>query len=196
MHGDQVLVEVGTIRPDGRAEGRIIRPVNRAHTTVVGTFHYGSRYNYVTPIDEKIRQEIVIPPGMEYPEDKLDASETHDRSAAVPGGSRASAARRGRRSRQPAGRRRTKGGAKKSVDRVLGDEAARRANLGRSRRRRGRCRDHRLAFAHAESARQGRRDSRLRRRFRRRRRDHDPQAPPAAPLPGGGARTKRRRSRT
>src|ERR1700675_1106894 len=26
MHGDQVLVEVGTIRPDGRAEGRIIRP--------------------------------------------------------------------------------------------------------------------------------------------------------------------------
>jgi ribonuclease R len=67
MHGDQVLVEVGTIRPDGRAEGRIIRPVNRAHTTVVGKFHYGSRYNYVTPIDEKIRQEIVIPPGMEIP---------------------------------------------------------------------------------------------------------------------------------
>ncbi len=67
MHGDQVLVEVGAIRPDGRAEGRIIRPVNRAHSTVVGTFHYGSRNNYVTPIDEKIRQEIVIPPGMEYP---------------------------------------------------------------------------------------------------------------------------------
>lgn len=68
MHGDQVLVEVGTIRPDGRAEGRIIRPVNRAHTTVVGTFHYGSRYNYVTPTDEKIRQEVVIPQGMEIPE--------------------------------------------------------------------------------------------------------------------------------
>src|SRR5215472_11818758 len=40
MHGDQGLVEIGTIRADGRAEGRIIRPVNRAHTTVVGTFHY------------------------------------------------------------------------------------------------------------------------------------------------------------
>ena len=63
MHGDQVLVEIGPIRPDGRAEGRIIRPVNRAHTTVVGKFHYGNRHNYVTPIDHKIAQEIVIPSG-------------------------------------------------------------------------------------------------------------------------------------
>ena len=107
MHGDQVLVEVGTIRPDGRAEGRIIRPVNRAHTTVVGTFHYGSRNQYVTPIDEKIRQEIVIPPGMEYPEPSRGASP----ATAGDGG----AAKRGRATR-------------KSVDRVLGDEAARRTN--------------------------------------------------------------------
>ena len=41
MHGDRVLVELGTIRPDGRAEGLIVRPVGRAHSTVVGTFHYG-----------------------------------------------------------------------------------------------------------------------------------------------------------
>jgi ribonuclease R len=100
MHGDQVLVEVGTIRPDGRAEGRIIRPVNRAHPTVVGTFHYGSRYNYVTPIDEKIRQEIVIPAGMENPEN-LTTEETGERKAA-----------RG----------------KKSLHRVLGAEAARRTD--------------------------------------------------------------------
>ncbi|HEV2699012.1 MAG TPA: VacB/RNase II family 3'-5' exoribonuclease [Terriglobales bacterium] len=69
MHGDQVLVEVATIRPDGRAEGRIVRPVHRAHQTVVGIFHYGSRHNYVKPIDAKISQEIVIPHGMEYPEE-------------------------------------------------------------------------------------------------------------------------------
>jgi len=99
MHGDQVLVEVGAIRPDGRAEGRIIRPVNRAHTTLVGTFHYGSRYNYVTPIDEKIRQEIIIPPGFEYPE-KPNTDET------------------------AAGVRKTARG-KKQVHRVLGDEVAR-----------------------------------------------------------------------
>jgi ribonuclease R len=68
MHGDRVLVEIATIRPDGRAEGRILRPVNRAHATVVGTFHYGSRHNYVTPIDDKIRLGILIPPGMEIPQ--------------------------------------------------------------------------------------------------------------------------------
>jgi ribonuclease R len=68
MHGDRVLVEVGSIRPDGRAEGRIIRSLSRAHPTVVGIFHYGHRHNYVKPIDEKVTQEIVIPPGMEHPQ--------------------------------------------------------------------------------------------------------------------------------
>ena len=108
MHGDQVLVEVVTIRPDGRAEGRIIRPVNRAHPTVVGTFHYGSRYNFVSPIDEKIRQEIMIPPGMETP-DISAGPVTPPRTAA---GDRSATT-----SRSP----------RKSVHRVLGDEAARRA---------------------------------------------------------------------
>ncbi len=68
MHGDRVLLEVTNIRDDGRAEGRILRPVDRAHPTVVGIFHYGSRHNYVTPLDQKISQEIVIPHGSEYPE--------------------------------------------------------------------------------------------------------------------------------
>ncbi|HEY8669648.1 MAG TPA: ribonuclease R, partial [Terriglobales bacterium] len=45
MHADLVLVEVGNVRDDGRAEGRILRPLNRAHSTVVGIFHHGPRYN-------------------------------------------------------------------------------------------------------------------------------------------------------
>ena len=68
MHGDQVLVEVTNIRDDGRAEGRILRPVHRAHMTVVGIFHNGSRNNYVVALDNKISQQIVIPHGMEYPQ--------------------------------------------------------------------------------------------------------------------------------
>ena len=67
MHGDRVLVEVVNLRTDGRAEGRILRPVDRAHPTVVGVFHYGTRHDYVTPMDQKISQDIVIPHGMEYP---------------------------------------------------------------------------------------------------------------------------------
>ena len=67
MHGDRVLVEVVNFRNDGRSEGRILRPVDRAHPTVVGVFHYGSRHNYVTPMDQKISQDIVIPHGLENP---------------------------------------------------------------------------------------------------------------------------------
>jgi ribonuclease R len=67
MHGDRVLVDIVVTRPDGRAEGRIVRSVVRVHPTVVGIFHYGSRHNYVKPIDSKITQEIVIPHGMEIP---------------------------------------------------------------------------------------------------------------------------------
>ena len=68
MHGDRVAVEVTSIRPDGRAEGRIIRPLHRAHSTVVGTFHYGRRQNYVNPIDQKVAKEIMVPPGDEVPQ--------------------------------------------------------------------------------------------------------------------------------
>ena len=68
MHGDRVMTEVTAIRPDGRAEGRIVRSVARANPTVVGVFHYGNRRNYVTPFDQKISREITIPLGMEAPE--------------------------------------------------------------------------------------------------------------------------------
>jgi ribonuclease R len=67
MHGDQVLVEMGRLRHDGKAEGRIVRVMEREQETVVGIFHYGSGRNYVSPIDEKLAMEILIPPGMEYP---------------------------------------------------------------------------------------------------------------------------------
>src|SRR5438874_1912513 len=33
MHGDMVLVDIVNFRTDGRAEGRIVRPINRAHPT-------------------------------------------------------------------------------------------------------------------------------------------------------------------
>jgi ribonuclease R len=67
MHGDRVLVEVKEVREGGRAEGRILRVAGRAHPTVVGIFHYGSRHNYVTPFDEKITLDVVIPRGAEVP---------------------------------------------------------------------------------------------------------------------------------
>jgi ribonuclease R len=78
MHGDRVLVDVTAVRNDGRAEGRILRSLSRAHPTVVGIFHYGHRHNYVKPIDEKVAQQILIPPGMENPKHSTaeDAEDT------------------------------------------------------------------------------------------------------------------------
>jgi len=116
MHGDRVLVDIAAIRPDGRAEGRIVRPVVRAHPTVVGTFHYGSRHNYVKPIDSKITQEIVIPPGAEIP-----ANATDSNVYPVPPVSSVVEDLEPQRSQRTQGK-------KKSVDRVLGDEAARRTD--------------------------------------------------------------------
>ncbi|HEV2468512.1 MAG TPA: RNB domain-containing ribonuclease [Candidatus Sulfotelmatobacter sp.] len=106
MHGDLVLVDVTAIRPDGRAEGRITRPINRAHPTVVGIFHYGSRRNYVTPIDTKITQEILIPQGMEIPNSTVSRVPSVLKDVEVE-------PRRPARSKE------------KSPDRVLGTEAAR-----------------------------------------------------------------------
>ena len=81
MHGDRVLVDVGQVRSDGRAEGKISRVLDRAHPSVVGIFHYGRKYNFVTPIDEKITQDVVIPAGQEYPEEEAgeDSTSKHKR---------------------------------------------------------------------------------------------------------------------
>jgi len=79
MQGDQVLVEVGPPGRDGRLSGRIARVMTRRNPTMVGVFHYAShdrearggmllrRGNYVTPLDERMTQPILIPDGMEIP---------------------------------------------------------------------------------------------------------------------------------
>jgi ribonuclease R len=69
MHGDHVLASIERRNRYGdgasRAEGRILRVINRAHGTVVGLFRYGSRGNTVAPYESRLLQEIIIPPGDE-----------------------------------------------------------------------------------------------------------------------------------
>jgi ribonuclease R len=83
MSGDSVLVELGPGRGDGRAEGVIVKVMGRAHPTVVGTFHYGDRYNYVQPMDDRLADPIMIPRGMEIPESTARAG--HAPSPHAPG---------------------------------------------------------------------------------------------------------------
>jgi ribonuclease R len=110
MHGDRVRVEIRAIRSDGRAEGRILALLDRAHPTVVGIFHSGHRRNYVKPIDEHLTQEITIPPGMEYPRETTSLGP---------------AAARGGETARSKGRRE---GQRRDRHRVLGEEAVSKAD--------------------------------------------------------------------
>ena len=68
MHGDHVLAKIlrtGTGHGPQRAEGRIVRVLNRAHPSVVGLFRYGQRGNYVLPYDARMQHSVEILPGDE-----------------------------------------------------------------------------------------------------------------------------------
>src|SRR5580704_10545376 len=67
MHGDRVTVRILRIEPDGRAHGEIVEVLRRAHPSVVGEFRVRGRGNFVVPHDDRIRQWIQIPEGMELP---------------------------------------------------------------------------------------------------------------------------------
>src|SRR5580700_1683674 len=67
MHGDRVLVKIARIEADGRADGEIVKVLQRTHPTVVGEFHIRRGGNFVAPQDERIHQWIEIPEGMETP---------------------------------------------------------------------------------------------------------------------------------
>jgi ribonuclease R len=67
MHGDRVLVHINRIESDGRADGEIVKILKRAQPTVVGEFRLGAHGQYVVPHDERIRQRIEIPEGLELP---------------------------------------------------------------------------------------------------------------------------------
>ena len=67
MHGDQVLARIIRIDREGRAEGEVLKILERAHTTVVGTFRRRRKRNFVEPHDSRLQQWIEIPSGKEIP---------------------------------------------------------------------------------------------------------------------------------
>ena len=74
MHGDRVVVRIERIKDGGRAEGRIIRILERSNTSIVGRYERddGSRgasratgMGYVAPFDRRVLMDIFVPPGQE-----------------------------------------------------------------------------------------------------------------------------------
>ncbi len=61
MHRDRVLCKVlYPAHEDKRAEGEIIRIIERGKTSIVGTFEQGNGFGFVTPDDQKIARDIFI----------------------------------------------------------------------------------------------------------------------------------------
>jgi len=73
MQGDTVLASVDRIKDGNRAEGKILKVLQRRNVTIVGQFKRSTPYNVVIPYDAKITQEIMIRDGdeMDAPPDSI-----------------------------------------------------------------------------------------------------------------------------
>src|SRR2546422_806058 len=66
MHGDRVVVRIERIKEGGKAEGRIIRILERANESLIGRYDRDeSAMGYVVPFDRRVLMDVFIPPGQE-----------------------------------------------------------------------------------------------------------------------------------
>lgn len=65
MDGDRVVVRVERRGRGPRVEGRIIKVLERAHPTVVGTYHRARKFGFVVPQDTALVRDVFVPPGAE-----------------------------------------------------------------------------------------------------------------------------------
>src|SRR5216110_4060974 len=76
MHGDRVVARISRDAPygriKGRREGRVIRILERAHDTIVGTLQRSRSFYYVVPDDPRFVHDVYVHP-------------TQDRRAQAPG---------------------------------------------------------------------------------------------------------------
>lgn len=68
MHGDRVVARItrdqryASARGSDRAEGRVIRILERAHDTIVGTLQHSRNFFYVVPDDPRIVHNVYVQP--------------------------------------------------------------------------------------------------------------------------------------
>src|SRR5438552_3082069 len=66
MHGDRVVARISRDTPHdrikGRREGRVIRILERAHNTIVGTLQQSRNFYYVVPDDPRFVHDIYVHP--------------------------------------------------------------------------------------------------------------------------------------
>jgi ribonuclease R len=66
MHGDRVVARISQDAPygriRGRREGRVIRILERAHDTIVGTLQHSRNFYYVVPDDPRLGHDVYVSP--------------------------------------------------------------------------------------------------------------------------------------
>jgi ribonuclease R len=66
MHGDRVVARISQDAPygriRGRREGRVIRILERAHDTIVGTLQHSRNFYYVVPDDPRLVHDVYVNP--------------------------------------------------------------------------------------------------------------------------------------
>src|SRR3954469_13928222 len=66
MHGDRVVVRIERIKDGGRAEGRIIRILERRTGSLVGRYDRDDTgMGHVAPFDRRVLMDVFVPPGQE-----------------------------------------------------------------------------------------------------------------------------------
>ena len=72
LNGDRVVVRIERIKDGGRAEGRVIRVLERSNQTIVGRYDRGAKGegasgapSVVVPFDRRMLMDIIIPAGQE-----------------------------------------------------------------------------------------------------------------------------------
>ena len=69
MHGDRVVVRISRDAPysrtRGRREGRVIRILERAHDTIVGTLQQSRNFYYVVPDDPRMVHDVYVRPAQD-----------------------------------------------------------------------------------------------------------------------------------
>lgn len=63
LHGDRVQIVIDSERRGGRPEGTVVRILEHANETLVGTYKKGKGYGFVIPDNQRISKDIFIPQG-------------------------------------------------------------------------------------------------------------------------------------
>ncbi len=63
LDGDRVVVRIERRKRGDRREGRVIRVLERARSTIVGVYHPKVSYGFVVPEDRKLPRDVFVPPG-------------------------------------------------------------------------------------------------------------------------------------